>query len=498
MTRRGAECLAQAGVVVYDRLVHPDLLTLAPPSARRIFVGKTTGGEQVPQERINRLLIREARRGRAVVRLKGGDPFIFGRGGEEALALARAGIPFEIVSGVTSAIAAPAAAGIPLTDRHYASSVAFVTGHEEGDRRRARVRWDRLATGADTIVLLMAVRQLPQIVRQILRAGRPASTPVAVIRWGTMPQQETVIGTLGTIVEQVRRAGVKPPAIAIVGDVVRMRRTLGRPARAALAGCRVVVTRASTQAGALSAMLARRGAIPVEVPLIRMTAPSSYRALDQTIRRMGRCDWVIFTSANGVDAFLKRLRHLGADIRILRGVRICAIGPKTAHRFAEMGVTIDYQPSTFTSAAIARGLRRYRLRGRRVVIIRAQEAPEALPSALRDLGARVDVVPAYRTVAVRPSAQSLARVRRADVITLTASSAARSFVRWATPRRLAELVDGKGVVSIGPVTTATARSLGLRVDAQARRATMEGLVEAIERMVAAKRLPSSGGLGAAR
>lgn len=485
LTRRGAECLAQADVVVHDRLVHPDLLALAPPSARRLYVGKATGSEQISQAAINSLLIRQACRGRTVVRLKGGDPFIFGRGGEELFALARAGVPFEVVSGVTSAIAVPAAAGIPLTDRRYASSVAFVTGHEGEGRGRSRVRWHRLATGADTLVLLMAVRQLPQIVRQLRRAGRSAATPVAVIQEGTMPRQTVVVGTLATIVERVRRAQVRPPAVVVVGEVVRLRRVpaVDRGALASLAGCRVLVTRASEQAGALSTLLVRRGAVPIEVPLIRVTAPTSYRLLDQAIRRMPEYDWAIFTSANGVEAFLARLRRLGTDIRRLHGVRICAIGPKTAERFRAVGVWVDYQPATFTGAAIARGMRRFRLRGRRVVLIRAEEAPDLLPTVLRAYGARVEVVPAYRTVAVRPSRQQRVWARQADVITLTSSSTARSLVQVVAPRLAAD----KTVVSIGPVTTATARSLGVRVDAQARRATIEGLVEAIERVVAARR-----------
>ncbi len=485
LTRRGAECLAMADVVIYDRLVHPELLALAPAAAERVFVGKERGGEPVAQRSINRLLIDRARRGRAVVRLKGGDPFIFGRGAEEALALAMAGVPCEVVSGVTSAIAAPAAAGIPLTDRRYASSVTFVTGQE--GRGRGRIRWDRLADGSDTLVLLMAVRQLPRIVRELLRRGRSPSTPVAVVQWGTMPQQETVIGTLGTIVEQVQRAGIRPPAVAVVGEVVRLQRSLAQMRRVPLAGCRVVVTRASEQAGVLSALLVRRGATPVEIPLIRFAAPSSYRSLDRAIRRIGQYQWAIFTSVNGVDAFLQRLARLGTDIRASRGVRICAIGPKTAGRFRALGVTVDYQPATFTNAAIARGMRRFRLRGQRVVIVRAEEAPELLPTALRALGAMVDVVPAYRTLAARPSAESLARVRQADVVTLTSSSTARAFVQWVTPKRLAAVTQRLLVASIGPVTTATARAMGLRVDIEARRATIEGLVEAVERTIIGRR-----------
>ncbi|HWP34573.1 MAG TPA: uroporphyrinogen-III C-methyltransferase, partial [Thermodesulfobacteriota bacterium] len=358
LTLRGAECLARADVVVYDYLASPLLLRHAREDAERVYVGKRGGGERTEQAAITALLIERARAGRTVARLKGGDPFIFGRGGEEAEALAAAGIPFEIVPGVTSAIAAPAYAGIPLTHRELASSVAFVTGHEDPAKAAPAVDWARLATGADTLVLLMGVRTLPDVVARLLAHGRPPATPVAVIRWGTTPEQETVVGTLADIVARVEARGLAPPALAVVGEVVRLRERLAWFEAKPLFGRRIVVTRAREQASELARTLRELGALPIECPTIALEPPESWAALDAALDRLGEYDWVVFTSASGVRFFLERLRTRGRDVRALGRARICAIGPATAEAVAALGLAVDAVPAEYVAEGVVEALER--------------------------------------------------------------------------------------------------------------------------------------------
>lgn len=480
ITVRGVECLRLAEVVVYDRLASPDLLGYAPAAAERVFVGKGPGQHTLSQAEINALLVERGLAGKTVVRLKGGDPYVFGRGGEEALALEAAGVPFEVVPGITSAIAGPSWAGIPVTHRNVASSFAVVTGHEDPAKPDSAIRWAGLANGPDTLVFLMGVENLGAIVESLLAHGRPPDEPAAAIRWATMPEQEVVAGTLSDIRQRVEEAGLRPPAVLVVGQVAALRDRLDWRARLPLAGRRVLVTRARQQASALSARLVELGAVPLEYPTIEIRTADDPAPFDAALADLRRFRWIVFTSTNGVDAFWERLTALGRDSRALAGCHVCAIGPSTAAALASHGIVADWMPDEFITHSILEGFRVYDLGGAEVLLARADIAPPLLADGLREQGAVITEVTAYRTV---PSAESRERLlraleeRRVDIVTLTSSSTARNLVDGLGGRL--ELLDGLTVASIGPVTSRTARELGLQVDVEAAVHTIDGLVEAL-------------------
>jgi uroporphyrinogen III methyltransferase/synthase len=481
---KGVERLREADAVVYDRLAPKRLLQHARPEAELIYVGKKPGAPSMPQEEINALLVELGRAGKTVVRLKGGDPYVFGRGGEEALALIEAGVPFEVVSGVTSGIAAPAYAGIPVTHRGVSTSVAFVTGHEDPTKDHPDVDWNRAANGADTLVLYMGVGRLREISAELISAGRSPETPVAVIRWGTVPGQRTVTGTLGDIADRVAEANLKPPAITVVGDVVSLREAgLDWYERRPLFGRRVVVTRARAQAGELSGQLERLGAEVLEFPTIEIRPPEDFGPLDGAIRELDSFSWLIFTSANGVDAFVERLEHHGLDIRAVpRDARVAAIGPATARRVREVGLQVDVVPKEFRAEALIEELTGGSLAGRRVLIPRALVAREILPERLREAGAEVVVPPAYESVPSSEGKEKLAGefgAGRIDCVTFTASSTVENFAHVFGAHAAARLLSGTRVACIGPITADTARGHGIRVDAEAREYTIDGLIEAV-------------------
>jgi len=487
LTLSGMRCLAEAEVVVHDALVNPRLLDHAPASAERIYVGKSAGRHTLPQEEINRLLVERASAGKRVVRLKGGDPFIFGRGGEEAEALAAAGIPFEVVPGVTSAIAGPAYAGIPLTHRDFTASVAFVTGHEDPAKADSGIAWDRLATGAGTLVFLMGVGRLPEIVAQLTRHGRAPETPAAVVRWGTRPDQEVVTGTLAELVEKTR--GMRPPALIVVGEVVRLRERLAWFERRPLFGKRVLVTRAREQASELTRRLEAAGAEVVEYPAIAILPPESFRPLDAALGRLREFSWLILTSVNGVRFFWERLQAAGKDARALAGLRVAAIGPATAAALGAHGIRADLVPGEFKAEGLLEGLAGEALSGAGILIARAAEAREILPEALRARGARVEVVPAYRTVKnsrdVAPL-RAMLEERAIQVVTFTSSSTVTHFLDLAGPEP-ARLLEGVLVASIGPVTAQTAARHGIVSQVVPDRYTIPALVEALAAHVRAAR-----------
>ena len=492
ITAKGLRLLEEADAVVYDRLAPEALLRRARPDAELFYVGKRPGDDQaMKQEEINALLVRLGREGRRVVRLKGGDPYVFGRGGEEALALLRAGVPFEVVPGVTSGIAAPAYAGIPVTHRALASSVAFVTGHEDPSKGRTDVDWERVARGADTLVLYMGVGRLGEIASSLVAAGRDPATPAAVIRWGTVPEQRTVMGTLADIAQRVAEAGIRPPAVTVVGEVVRLREEgLAWYEARPLFGRRVVVTRARAQAGELSRRLEELGAAVVEFPTIEIRPPRDFGPLDEAIRGLDSFDWLVFTSVNGVEAFLERLASHGLDVRAIpRGARIAAIGPATAGRVREAGLRVDVVPREYRAEALLEEISGEPLRGRRVLIPRAARAREVLPERLREAGAEVSVPPAYETVPSAEGREELARGLQAgevDCVTFTASSTVENFVAAFGAREAARLLAGTRVACIGPITAAAARERGLRVDVEAGEYTIEGLVRAVAGLFAAR------------
>ncbi|HWS81991.1 MAG TPA: uroporphyrinogen-III C-methyltransferase [Rubrobacter sp.] len=489
-TLKGVRCMQEADAVVYDRLAPRALLGYAKPDAEKIYVGKKPGNPTISQEEINHLLVEKGHSGMTVVRLKGGDPYIFGRGGEEALALQRAGIPFEVIPGVTSGIAAPAYAGIPVTHRNVATSVAFVTGHEDPTKGGQDVDWEKLADAADTLVLYMGVGRLEEISEGLIGAGRDPDTPVACVRWGTLPEQRTITGTLRDIADKVAEAGLKPPAIIVVGDVVTLREAgLDWYERRPLFGRRVVVTRSRAQAGELSRDLERLGAEVHEFPTIEITPPEDFGPLDAAIRALDSFGLIVFTSVNGVEAFFGRLQYHGLDLRAVpRGAKVGAIGPATAQRVQGVGLRVDVVPEEYRAEALIEALGAHPLAGERVLIPRAKVAREVLPEKLREAGAEVVVPPAYES---GPSSEGKEEVSlrlqsgEIDCVTFTASSTVENFVGAFAAEEAARLLDGTRVACIGPITADTARKHGIRVDTTAREYTIPGLIEAVTGLLAA-------------
>lgn len=483
LTLRGKECLERADVVLYDYLANPALLDFAPAKAERIYVGRRGRGHYQDQSEINRLLIEKARAGRIVVRLKGGDPFVFGRGGEEAEAVAGAGLPFEVVPGVTSAVAAPAYAGIPVTHRTLASTVTFVTGHEDPAKDTEALEWPRLATAHGTLVFLMGVKNLPAIVANLRREGKPADTPVAVIRWGTKPSQRTVVGTLGTIAGKAAEAQIEPPSIIVVGEVVRLREQLNWFETRPLFGKRVLVTRARVQAGELSRLLVDQGAEPVECPTIQIVPPGSWAELDEAIAALSRYQWLVFTSVNGVQPFMERLQHKGLDGRAVAGLRLCCIGPRTAEALASYGLRADVIPAEYQAEGLIEAMKAAGVKGQRVLIPRAAVAREILPEQLRALGADVHVVTAYRTVLPEVEAdrvKDLLKKQALHALTFASSSTVRNFSGlFGSREEMCRLTGGVVVACIGPITAKTAAEEGLPVTITAAENTIPALVEAI-------------------
>ena len=480
-TLKGKQCLEEADVVAYDALANPRLLLHARQDAELIYVGKRGGQHALPQGEIGKLLVERARAGKTVARLKGGDPFVFGRGGEEAEELAAAGIPFEIVPGVTSAVAAPAYAGIPLTHRDFTSTVAFVTGHEDPTKEDTSIAWDKIATGIGTLVFFMGVGQLPEIVARLVEHGRSPETPAAVIRWGTRAEQRVVTGTLATLVE--RSAGVKPPALIVVGEVVALRDKLRWFEDKPLFGRRILVTRAREQASAFGQRLEAAGAEVIEFPTIQIEPPENWAPLDAAIARIREYQWVIFTSANGVRHFWDRLRNAGRDARDLFGIKVCAIGPATATALLDRGIRADVVPPEFKAEALVEALGREGVRGARVLLARAAEAREVLPEELTCGGAAVDVVPAYRTVKSAADAdevRTLLRDGKIDAITFTSSSTVRYFLELVGPDA-AERLRGVVVASIGPITADTAARHGIASDVMPDSYTIPALADALVR-----------------
>jgi uroporphyrinogen III methyltransferase/synthase len=485
LTLKGKECLESADVVLYDFLANPVLLQYAPATAERIYVGRRGRGQYQDQSDINRLMINRAKEGRVVVRLKGGDPFVFGRGGEEAEAVAAAGVEFEIVPGVTSAVAVPAYAGIPVTHRTLASTVTFVTGHEDPSKPETQLEWPKLASSSGTLVFMMGMKNLPSIVKQLMSEGRSANQPVAAIRWGTKSDQQTIVGTLGDIVEKSETAHLEPPTVIVVGDVVQLRGQLNWFETKPLFGKRIVLTRPREQAREFSQLLAAYGAEPVEVPTIQIVPPTTWQEIDDAVTRLTTYQWLIFTSVNGVRPFMERLHSAGKDARALANIRLCAIGPRTAQELETHGLTADIVPAEFQAEGIIAALADVGIRGNRILIPRAEVAREILPEQLRELGAVVDVIPVYRTIAPAVDVASLTQQfhdRRMEVVTFTSSSTVRNFVEVFGGRdAVLPLLAGVVVACIGPITAGTAKEYGLTVAVMPEENTVPALGDAIVR-----------------
>ncbi|MDY6824104.1 MAG: uroporphyrinogen-III C-methyltransferase [Thermodesulfobacteriota bacterium] len=483
ITVKGRECIQQADVVIYDYLAAEQLLDYCPDTAEVIYVGKKAGDHTLKQEKINDLIAEKAKAGNVVARLKGGDPFIFGRGGEEAEVLAAQGVSFEIVPGVSSAIAAPAYAGIPLTHRKYAASVSFITGHEDPTKDSSGLDWQVLARTPGTLVFLMGVRNLTSIVTALMDNGKPADTPVALVRWGTTPMQQTVTGRLDDIVARVTEAGLTAPCIIVVGGVVEMREVIGWFEQRPLLGRQIVVTRARPQASEFVKLLSGLGAACITCPTIRVTAPSDYTRLDESLASLSTYDWVVFTSVNGVDFFFDRLYKKGLDSRALGHAKTAVIGPATQQRLASRGINSDIVPESYRAESVVDAFKNETMAEKHVLLPRAAEARPILPEELIRMGAQVDEIPVYYTKQDDSSEKLLPALenKEVDVVTFTSSSTVTNFRKLLPPDRDAvdRLMDGVRVAAIGPITAETAREQGFDVHITADSYTIQGLADAI-------------------
>jgi uroporphyrinogen III methyltransferase/synthase len=482
ITVKGRKCIQQADVIIYDYLASPALLNDARESAQLIYVGKKGGDHTLSQDEINSLIVEKARSGGIVCRLKGGDPFIFGRGGEEAEVLFKAGLPFEIVPGVTSAIAAAAYAGIPLTHRKLASTLAFITGHEDPEKEETGINWSSLASGIGTLVFFMGVKNLPHITRNLIDHGKPANTPVALIQWGTTSSQKTVTGTLESIVEKARSAGIKAPAIIVVGDVVHLRKKLKWFETRPLLGKRIVVTRARQQASDLVGLLSDLGAACLEYPTIKIMPSADARPLKNAAEKLNVYDWVVFTSVNGVIYFFEQLFAAGKDVRALGHLKTAAIGPATAEKLREFGLISDIVPKTYRAESLVEAFKAEQLTGKKILLPRAKEARPILMKELKRMGAEVEEVPAYETLKVTENIDDLVQQlenRQIDLITFTSSSTVKNFKALLPAEKFTKLIQGVTIASIGPITSDTATALGFDVRITADSFTITGLVEAI-------------------
>ncbi len=477
ITKRGHERVQSADVVVYDALVNPELLANARRDAELIYAGKRAGAHSLTQEEINAILIERAREGKAVCRLKGGDPFVFGRGGEEALACFEAQIPFEIVPGVTSALAAPAYAGIPVTHREVATSFAVVTGHTASDDAPPDA-----IPAADTLVFLMGVRALPLIVARLLERGDAPQKPVALVRWGTRSEQETVVGTLETIEEEVARAKLKAPALIVVGEVVNLRDRLRWFDNRPMWGQTVVVTRARQQASSLVEGLQKLGAQVVECPTIRVEPLPETPVLDAEIPLLMRHEWIVFTSTNGVAHFFRKLDELKLDARVFGPSQVAAIGPATVAALRKRGIRPDFVPQSSISENVAAGLLERGAKGRQILVVRALEGREVLEERLREGGAEVTIAPVYRTLPDHSGVEAAReQIERGAVnwVTFTSSSTVKNFVAAFGDEWVAAHRHHFQVAAIGPVTAQTARECGLEADVVAGEASVEALAAAL-------------------
>ena len=479
ITTKGARCLEQAQVVLYDRLLDPSLLDLAPDSARRVFVGKERDRQAMSQSQINQFLVDEGKAGNVVVRLKGGDPFVFGRGGEEALALAKNGVSFEVVPGVTSAVAAPAYAGIPLTHRGAASCFTVVSGSEDPSKPNSSVNWEALARTGGTLVVLMGWQPLQSIFDTLIKEDMSPHTPVALVQWGTWPQQATVTGTLENAVALGKTAGLRPPVAAVIGPVADLRQELSWFDQRPLFGKKVLITRSRTQASQFRLMLEELGAQPVEIPAIQTVDLEDFTELDSALARLGEFQWAIFASINSVDSVFERLGLLGKDSRAFGGVKVGAIGPATSNALTDRGITPDFVPSRSVSEVVLSELESMDWTGVPVLLPAADIGRDTLARGLSQRGAEVERIAAYRTIPTDGMAEKARSTleQNVDFVTFTSSSTVQNLLNMLDGDRRA--LERSKIACIGPTTAATAEQMGLRVDLVAPVHTVQGLVDAL-------------------
>jgi uroporphyrinogen III methyltransferase/synthase len=484
LTVKGLKCLQKAEVVIYDFHLNAQILNYINHDAEFIYAGKRGGHHTMTQDEINEILVEKAKEGKIICRLKGGDPFVFGRGGEEAEVLVRNGVEFEIVPGVSSSVAAPAYAGIPLTHRLYSSSFAVIPGYEDTTKEESAIDWAKLATGVGTLVFLMAVKNIDVLTQKLIENGRAPDTPVAVIRWGTRPDQKTITGTLSNIVSLVKEKEIKPPAVMVVGDVVKLRETLKWYEKKPMFGHRVLVTREYAEGFEL---LEELGAEIIEFSTIEIVPPESYDELDSAIDRVETYDWLIFTSRNSVNYFLKRFFAKDKDIRDLKGIKICAIGTKTAKEIKRYGMKVDLIPDEFRAEGLIKSVQKFKsskvkgLKGMRFLLPRAERAREVFPEKIRELGGEIDTPTTYRAVKPEVHGKRLKRFLKEGRISIATFTSAATFNNFMEimGEEANELLKGVAIAVIGPVTAMAVEKSGLKVDIMPEEATVEAMVEEI-------------------
>ncbi|WP_027338872.1 uroporphyrinogen-III C-methyltransferase [Halonatronum saccharophilum] len=480
ITLKGLEAIKKADVILYDRLANPNLLKYKKKGSELFYVGKKAGNHYRTQEEINRLLIDKAKEGKTIARLKGGDPFVFGRGAEEGEELLAGGVQFEVVPGITSPISVAAYGGIPLTHREWSSSFTVVTGHEDPTKEESALDWSNLARFKGTLVILMGVRNLPKIAERLMKEGRNPKTPVALIRWGTRANQETMVGDLKNIAQKVEEANFKAPAIIVIGDVVNLREKLNWFESKPLFGKKIVVTRPKDQKDSFTKCLSREGAKVIEAPAIKIGPPENKKPLEEALRKVSSYHWIIFSSVNCVKRFMKRLFESGQDVRALGGVKLSAIGPKTAEELTKYGFRADYIPNDYVIESILEGFSKEDTKGKRFLLPRANLGREALEVGLKDLGAQVDNVVAYRTLMGEgnPKLKDMLEKKEIDLLTFTSSSTVDNLIK-PLGEDYKELMEGVEVACIGPITAQRAREHGLEVGIVAEEYTVDGLFDAI-------------------
>ena len=482
MTIKAIRCIKEADVVIYDRLVDSRIVNMIPDTAERVYVGKSRGEKVMSQKHINDLIVKSATSHKNVVRLKGGDPFIFGRGGEESSELSKAGILFEIVPGITSAIAAPAYAGIPLTHRNLASSFLVVSGDEDPSKQGSLIDWEHIAAFDGTIVILMGWHKLQEIVTSLLRYGMDPSVPVALIQWGTVPLQRTVTGSLANIIEESSKAGISPPIIIVIGKVVQLRNVIRWFEKKPLFGKKVLITRPNNNASILSNLLEREGAHVVSLPTIEIAPVPDFSDLDIAIKQLDTYDWIIFNSLNAVSALFDRMKQIHTDTRSFMKTKICAIGESTAKALERHGILPDFIPDKYLTSSIATQLNEHGVSGNRILVPRTNIASNSLVEELEASGANVEQVTAYHTIVpnnAEAAVLQLLKRNEVDIVIFTSSSTVKNLLGLLYDD--ATLLNAKTVATIGPVTAETARQMGIEVNISAKKHTIQGLVSDIVR-----------------
>lgn len=481
LTLKGRECLEKADVVIYDYLANPVLMSMAPQAAERIYVGKTRGHHHVPQEEINQLLVDRAAEGKQVARLKGGDPYIFGRGGEEAAFLRRNNIDFEVIPGVTAGFAAAAYAGIPLTHRDVTTSLAMLTGHERPERRLSSLDWEKLANGIGTLIFYMGMTNLKMISSELIKHGRAPETPVAIVQWATLPRQKTLVGTLESISDDVEKNGIEPPAVIIIGDVVRYRDELRWYDNLPLFGRRFLLTRPREQAASFAQMLQLQGAETICIPTIEITDPESWQPLDDALQELNSFDSLILTSANGVNNLFKRLAANNLDVRSLAGIQIVAVGTKTAQSIEKYGIHPDLIPANFQAEGILEALLKQGAEGKRFLYPRAEISRPLLIEQLQKAGGTVVAPVAYRTIAPEKGEEMIRHLLDSGEIDAICLSSSSTFdnLQAMLGDDLKSLLGRAELFSIGPLTSATIRKYGYTVALEPESSTLDDLVTAM-------------------